>query len=163
MYLKFNPVFAAAPFMLSNSSHTNRASTIPAPEEILSPQQYRADLQAPPTGEFPDLDSEHPNEEDQQTSSADNVSNTGDGEESEFNQLMRRQDFSEMFNEFFVTGHKKLFLLQSKILKERNIYTTTLVVPSSINVHKIETLRKHLYRLQTVFFKSPKGQQYDTV
>lgn len=148
--------------MLSNSSQTSRASTIPAPEEILSSQQYRSDLQTPPTGDFPDLDGEHHNNENQQASSAEHTSGTTKRGKSEFEQLMGRRDFSEMFNNFFVTGHKKILLLQSKILKGRNINTTSLLVPSSLNIHKIEALRRQLYRLQTVLFTTPKGQQYDT-
>lgn len=147
--------------MLSNASHhTNRASSIPAPEEILSTQPYRAKPKAPSSDNFPDLDEER-SEDNKQASKAEKASGTSQDEQSEFKHLMGRRDFAEMFNEFFVTGHKKLFLLQSKLLKERNINTTTLVVPSSINIHKMEALRRHLYRLQTVLFSTPKGKKYD--
>lgn len=147
--------------MLSQSSQTNRTSTIPAPGSVPPSQEYIADLQSHPTKNFPDIDEEDSEGEGEQGSSSKITSEEGTSGESDFNHLMAGKDFSELFQQFFVVGHKQLTFLRSKIFLNRDVNPDTLITPSELNAPKIQTLRKQFYQIQTVLFKNPKGTQYD--
>ncbi len=148
--------------MLSPPSQTNRSSTIPAPGSIHPLQEYLSNLQSEPPEDFPGLDEENDESENEQKSSQ-RVTNGGEHGQPDFTHLVSNKDFSELFKQFFVVGHKKLAFLRSELLLKRDVNPNTLITPSDINAHKIQALREHLYRLQMTFFKNPKGKQYNTL
>ncbi len=146
--------------MLSQS-HTSRTATIPAPESVHPLQKYVADLHSSPQKNFPDIDDEDPEGHGEGHSSSQISSGSENDEEPAFTQLMPNKDFEELFQQFFVVGHKDLLLLRSKILLNRNINSKTLITPSDINAHKIHALRKKLYMLQMDLLTRVKGTQYN--
>ncbi|PAU94990.1 hypothetical protein CK503_05880 [Aliifodinibius salipaludis] len=149
--------------MLSRSSKPSSSSSIPALGGVHPIQEYVADLQSKPPKDFPDIDEENQdgNEDHEEAHQITAEGNNNSG--SDFMQLMPKKDFSELFQQFFVVGHKKLTLLQSKILLERDTHSDALMAPSNIDTHKIQVLRQNLYNLQVNIFKNPKGQQYNTL
>jgi hypothetical protein len=147
--------------MLPRSSKTNFSSNIPALEGVHPTQEYVADLQSKPVKDFPDIDEENEEGHGDHEESHQITAGGNDENESDFLQLLPKKDFSDLFQQFFVVEHKKLTLLQSKILLARDFNPNTLI--SNIDAHEIQMLRQHLYDLQVNIFQNPKGQQYDTL
>lgn len=147
--------------MLPRSSQTNRTSTIPAPGSIHPLQEYLADVQSNSGKDFPDIDEEDADGNEEQHSSSQITTNAENNGDVDFKQLVTNKDFSELFRQFFVVGHKDLVLLKSKILVDREVNPNALLKPSDVNAHKIQALREQLYKLQMALFKNPKGRQYD--
>lgn len=147
--------------MLPRSSQTNRTSTIPAPESIHPLQEYLADVQSKSGKDFPDINDEGAEENEEHHSSSQITADRGKDELAGFQQLITNKDFSVLFRQFFVVGHKELVILKSKILLDRKESSNALIKPSDVNAHNIEALREKLYNLQMAFFNNPKGRQYD--
>ncbi|MEL7833564.1 hypothetical protein [Fodinibius sp. Rm-B-1B1-1] len=148
--------------MLPRSSQTNRTSTIPAAGSIHPLQEYLADVKSQSGKEFPDIDEDDAEGNGEQHSSSQVTTSAENNGEVDFNELVTNKDFSELFRQFFVVGHKELVILKSKIFSNRDMDPDSLLKPSDVNAHKIQALRKQLYKLQMTLFKNPKGRQYDT-
>lgn len=145
--------------MLPRSSQTTRTSTIPAPGSIHPLQEYLADVKS--GKDFPDIDEDDAEGNGEQHSSSQVTAAAENNGEIDFNELVATKDFSELFRQFFVVGHKELVILKSKIFLDRDMNPDTLLKPSDVNAHKIQALREQLYKLQMSLFKNPKGRQYD--
>lgn len=145
--------------MLSRSSKPN-TSTISSPESISHLQKYFDDLQSQPVSSFPSIE-EQESEEGKEDSASPEQKNLEGKNGANLVDLMPNKDFGEIFNRFFVAGHKKLLLLQSDILSERD-FEESLLALSDNNTEDIQALREHCYQLQMVLFRSPKGHTYDT-
>lgn len=149
--------------MLPRSQHTRRTATIPPPNDIPELQEYVADIKSDNTAEFLQIDPEQSKDETENDSSALQDKATERDKGSGFTEFMPYTDFREILSQFFVSGHKKLFLLQSKIRNDLEIPDdgSPPLIITNINVHKIEALRQHYYTLQIDSFFSSKGKKCD--
>jgi hypothetical protein len=149
--------------MLSQSSKINYSTALQSAEDISFLGEYGINQDtAPPS--FPALKNDNSNQEEEHSSKT-NKKETKHQENpsTDLQKLLPRQNFSELFNRFFVAGHKQILTIQSKIRMEKGIQEGPLLTLSALNAHKIQMLREHYYQLQMSLFKSPKGNQHDSI
>ena len=149
--------------MLQRSSPTNRTATLPAPESVHPLQEYLSDLQSETAKKFPDVGEEKGKDDTNREKSDPAIKRGDNDDETNLSHLVGTKNFGELFQEFFVTEQKKLVILRSKILLNRDINHNTLIVPSDLNADKLQTLRKRLYLFQINLFEYRKGAHYDNL
>lgn len=146
--------------MLSRSSQQASVSS----SDIIHPlEDYLSDLEPQPS-EFPKLDNEDP-EDDPNNDTIEHREGEGwsDTDKEEITILLNQNSFKEMLRNFFVVRHKKLFLLRTRIYHEHTVNDNNISNLNFRSFPKTESLRELIYKLQLIFFESPKGKTYDEI
>lgn len=144
--------------MLARSAKTNYSSVIQSPGSVQPLERYITNLQAPAA--FPSLESDQTDKEEKNADEQQGDQSQRKKALQEFELLAPRNDFQEMFNNFFVLGHKELLMLQAEIRSERGISNTYILALHNIDNLQVQALRRQYYQLQMILFKMSKGDKH---
>ncbi|GAA5522483.1 hypothetical protein LQ318_12085 [Aliifodinibius salicampi] len=148
--------------MLSRSSKIKSSSAVQSPGKVQYVQEYLSDVHAPT--DFPSIEEEKGSHGKDHSSSsekeAQGQSPSNDSPDLEL--LVPRKNFQELFNRFFVLGHKQLLMLQTKIRKPKDPNNHSALVLGDIDNQKVQALRRHYYQLQMLLFNMSKGNNHSS-
>lgn len=149
--------------MLSRSSKIKTSSAIRSPDSVQPLQDYISKPHTP--ANFPavakDLADNEKKEEEDSSASEDKRGQKGE-DFREMDLLLPRNNFQELFNRFFILGHKQLLMLQARIRQERGVNRSTKLMLRDIDNHQVHILRGQYYQLQMILFNMSKGNSHSS-
>lgn len=148
--------------MLSRSSKIKTSSAVKSPGSIHALQGQLPDAQPP--ADFPSIEEEKGNNGENHSSSAEKeAQEQSPGNDSpDFELLVPRKNFQELFNRFFILGHEKLLMLQKQIRQQQDIQNNSVLVLGDIDKQEVQALRRHYYQLQMLLFNMSKGKNHSS-